>query len=95
MLKGLFVGLSIRRSAAIVEVIEAAVFVTVIDLVACDSGNTEITAQRCHPLASEEPDYETKFLIHRVTLFPRHLGSPQLLICVNDVSGTICKLCVE
>ena len=86
-LEGQPVGLPVRCPAAVVEAVEAAVFVAVEDLVAGDSGDAELTAQRCHLLALEEPGYETKSLIHRFTLIPRHLGSPQM--------PYMCKPCVR
>jgi len=58
-LKGQLVGLSVGRPATVVESVQATVLVSVIDLVASDSGNTELTAQRCHLLAFEEPGYQT------------------------------------
>ena len=58
-LEGQLVGLPVRCPAAIVEAIEATVFVAVEDLVAGDSGDAELAAQRCHLLAFEEPGYET------------------------------------
>jgi hypothetical protein len=55
--------------------------------VAGHSGDTELTAQRCHLLTFEEPGYETKSLIHRFTLFPRHPGS--------HPNASMCKPCVR
>lgn len=58
-LEGQLVGLSVRRPTAVVEAIQTAVFVTVVDLVAGDAGDTELTAQGCHLLAFEQTGYET------------------------------------
>jgi len=84
-----------QTSAAIIEGIQTAVFVAVKDLVAGDTGDAELPAQAGHLLALQKASYKSEAFIHWFTLFPRHLGSPQMRQCVNHVSGIICKLSVR
>jgi len=65
------------------------------DLVAGNTGDTEFSAQRRHFLAFQKTGNESESFIHRFTLIPRHLGSPQMLNCVNHVFGIFCKLSIS
>lgn len=89
------VGMPVRSTAAVIQRIEATFLVAVEDFVAGDTGDPEFPAQWGHFLAFEEAGNESESFIHRFTLFPWHLGSPQMLNCVNHVSGIFCKLCVN
>ncbi len=94
-LEGQLVGLSVGSSAAIVQAVQAAVFVAVKDLVTGDAGNAELPAHGSHLLTLEQAGNKSESFIHWFTLIPRHLGSPQMRQCVNHVSGIICKLSVR
>jgi hypothetical protein len=48
------------------------------------------------PLAFQQAGYEAEAFIHRLTLFPGHMGAlPQMRKCVNHVLGIRCKLSVD
>ena len=94
-LEGQLVGLTIGPPATIVQGVQTAIFVTVEDLVASDTGDAELTAQGRHLLTLKQSGNKSEAFIHWLTLFPRHLGSPQMHQCVNHVSGIICKLSVR
>ncbi len=94
-LVGQLVGLAVRRPAAVIEPVQATCLVAVEDLVACHPGDAEFTTERRHLLAFEQAGNELQSLIHRFTLFPGHLGSPQMPKCVNHVPGIFCKLSVD
>jgi hypothetical protein len=94
-LVGQAVGLPVGCPAAVVERIQAAFLVAVEDLVASDPGDAELAAQRSHFLAFEEAGDKAEAFVHRLTLFPGHLGAPQMPKCVNHVPGKIWKLCVD
>jgi hypothetical protein len=90
------VGLAVRGLAAVVESIEAACLVAVEDFVAGHPGDAELAAHRRHLLAFQQAGYEAEAFIHRLTLFPGHLGAlPQMRKCVNHVLGIRCKLSVD
>lgn len=64
-------------SRAILEGFETALLEPVEELVARDPRDAELAAKRGHLLALEEPGYESKAFIHRLTLFPGHLALPK------------------
>ncbi len=86
-LEGQLVRVTIGSTRAVVEPLEATGLVPLIDLVASDSGDSELAAQRGHLLALEEPGNESEALVHRFTRSPRHSGAPQNAGCVNHVPG--------
>src|SRR4030095_1338733 len=82
--------------AAVVEPVEAACLVAVEDLVAGHPGDAELAAHRRHLLAFQQTGYEAEAFIHRLTLFPGHLGAlPQMRKCVNHVLRIRRKLSVD
>ena len=95
-LKRELIGLPVRRSAAVVQPVETAGLVALEDLVAGHPGDAELAAHRRHFLAFQQAGYEAEAFIHRLTLFPGHLGAlPQMRKCVNHVLGISCKLSVD
>jgi hypothetical protein len=76
-LKGQPVGVSVRPSTAVGESVEPAILVALEDLVAGLARDIELAAERRHLLAIEQSRYESKTLIHFVTLLPRHFALPQ------------------
>ena len=72
------VGVPIGSATAVPKRVEAALLVAIENLVAGDSGNTELAAQARHLLPVEQPGHESEAFVHRFTLVPGHLGSPQM-----------------
>src|SRR5918994_260199 len=67
--------LPVRSMAPVAKGLNAAVLVTVEDLVAGLAGNPELGAQRRHLLALEQAGDKSESLVHDVTLLPRHAPS--------------------
>src|SRR5687768_8969256 len=63
---------AMRPTAAIREALHANLPISLVNLVACFTGNPELLAQRHHRLALEQTGHEPKSLVHHVTLLPRH-----------------------
>jgi hypothetical protein len=76
-LKGQLVRLPVGPATAIGQSFEPTILVPLEDLVAGLAGDVELPTQRRHLLAIEQSRYESKPLIHLVTLLPRHFALPQ------------------
>lgn len=93
-LKGNLISASIGSPTLIGKPFQAPLFIAIKDLVASLSGDPEFPAHHGHFLAIEEAANKLNSLVHQVTLFPRHLGSPQMPNCVTYVSGIMCYLSI-
>src|SRR5438067_1018518 len=76
-LEGQLVRRAVGPATAIGQSFEPAILVALEDLVAGLARDVELAAQRRHLLAVEQSRYESKPLIHLVTLLPGHFALPQ------------------
>src|SRR6266540_582215 len=76
-LKGQLVRLPVGPATAIGQSFKPAILVALEDLVAGLARDIELAAQRRHLLAFQQSRYESKSLIHLVTLLPGHFALPQ------------------
>src|SRR5205085_7756198 len=88
-LKGQLVGRAVGPATAIGESFEPAILVALEDLVAGLARDVELAAQRRHLLAVEQSRYESKPLIHLVTLLQGTLRSRKVQKCYLCVRNEV------
>src|SRR5580704_2762097 len=86
-LKGKLVGIPIGTAAPVRQPLNAAFLIAVEDFVPCFTGDSELPAKFCHPLAGEPASHKLQSFVHYRTLLPRHHSLPK--------KGRKCNLCVR